>query len=99
MAERGRCLHRRPQSGVRACQGLADLRQQTSAKWRTAVAGERSVRVAICDRASSYRRGLGAAFGAAGYVVEEVDDVRVQPLVSGVNLALFTVRSSSDWQV
>lgn len=57
-----------------------------------------AVRLAVCDQASSYRRGLGSALVTAGYVVEEVDDVRGQPLVSGLEAALLTVRSASDWQ-
>lgn len=60
--------------------------------------GVSSVRVAICDEAISYRRGLGTILDAAGYIVEDIDEVRAQPLLSGVSAVLFTVRSASDWE-
>jgi DNA-binding NarL/FixJ family response regulator len=62
------------------------------------VARAAAVHLAVCDQASSYRRGLGSALTAAGYLVEEVDDVPGQPLVSGLEAVLLTVRSVSDWQ-
>jgi len=55
------------------------------------------IRVAVCDRASSYRRGLGAVFTAAGYLVEDVDNLRDEA-VADVHAVLFTIRSASDWQ-
>jgi DNA-binding NarL/FixJ family response regulator len=55
--------------------------------------------IAVCDRASSYRRGLGAALETAGYAVDDIDDIRVEAVVSGAEAVLFTVRSTSDWQV
>lgn len=57
--------------------------------------GDAGMRVAVCDSASSYRRGLGAVFAAAGYAVQEVDDVRAQD----VDAVVYTIRSASDWQV
>lgn len=63
------------------------------------MAGEANARIAVCDRASSYRRGVGAALAGAGYVIEEIEDLGTQRLLSGVEVVLFTVRSASDWQV
>ena len=63
------------------------------------MAGNSALHIAVCDRASSYRRGLGATLEAAGYVVLDVDDVRSRADVNGVDLLLFTVRSAGDWQV
>lgn len=59
---------------------------------------ERQIRIAICDPASSYRRGLGAALAGAGFVLEESDEGPGGVLMD-VDAALFTVRSASDWQV
>ena len=57
------------------------------------------IRIAICDPASSYRRGLGAAFTGAGYVVQDADQIRVQAVLTDVDVVLVTIRSASDWQV
>lgn len=56
-------------------------------------------RIAICDPASSYRRGLGAAFASAGYEVQDPDEIRVHAVLTDIDMVLFTIRSASDWQV
>lgn len=63
------------------------------------MAREPTIRIAVCDPASSYRRGLGAAFAGAGYVVMDADEVQVRAVLTDVDVVLFTVRSASDWQV
>lgn len=63
------------------------------------MAGEPEIRIAVCDRASSYRRGLGSVFAAAGYAIQDVDDVRVQAVLGDLHAVLLTIRSASDWQV
>jgi DNA-binding NarL/FixJ family response regulator len=63
------------------------------------VAQEPEVRIAVCDPASSYRRGLGAAFAGAGYLVRDADEVRLQAVLTDVDVVLFTNRTASDWQV
>lgn len=63
------------------------------------MAGEAEVHVTVSDPASAYRRGLGAALAAAGYVVHDVDDVRVDPVLTEADVVLLTVRSANDWQV
>lgn len=60
---------------------------------------ERRARIAICDRAPSYRRGLGAALTAGGYTIEESDDLRAEDPIPDVDAVLFTVRSADDWRV
>lgn len=60
--------------------------------------GDASIHIAVCDRAASYRRGLGAELETAGYVVADVEDPRVQPLVTGVDVVLLTVRTPEDWR-
>lgn len=57
------------------------------------------IRIVVCDTASSYRRGLGAAFAGSGYLVQDADEVRVQAVLTDVDVVLFTIRSASDWQV
>ena len=57
------------------------------------------VQVAVCDQAVSYRRGLGTVLAAAGFVMEDVADLRADPSVVGVAALLLTVRSSDDWAV
>jgi DNA-binding NarL/FixJ family response regulator len=57
------------------------------------------IRIAVFDPASSYRRGLGAAFATSGYLVQDADDVRVQAVLTDVDVVLFTIRSANDWQV
>ena len=58
-----------------------------------------AVQVAVCDRATSYRRGLGAVLTAAGYVTVDLDDVGTQPLASGVAALLLTIREARDWDL
>ena len=62
------------------------------------MAGGSAIRVAVCDGASPYRRGLGAALVAAGYSVDEVD-VGADPAASEVDAVLLTVRTAADWEV
>ena len=67
------------------------------------MAGEAHIQIAVCDPASSYRLGIGAAFADAGYTVEgyAVEDgeiVRAQHL-DRFAVLLFTVRSAHDWQL
>lgn len=61
--------------------------------------GEPQIRVAVSDPASAYRRGLASAFVAAGYVVRDVEEIRLHAVVEGVDAILLTIRSASDWQV
>ncbi len=63
------------------------------------LAGSSAVRIAIFDEASSYRRGLGSAFAAAGYVVVEQSHAGDQNASGEVDALLLTVRSAGDWQV
>jgi DNA-binding NarL/FixJ family response regulator len=89
---------RRALAGLR--RHLADLRLDDElGAAGAAMAGETDIRIAVCDPASAYRRGLGSAFAAAGYIVEDVDDVRVQAVLPAVDVALLTIRSANDWQV
>ena len=60
--------------------------------------GEPGIRVAVCDPASAYRRGLATPFVDAGYVVTDVDDVRTHPVLAEVDVVLLTIRSANDWQ-
>lgn len=60
---------------------------------------EARTRIAVCDRASSYRQGLGTALTEACYAVRDVDDLRSRPVVADIEVVLFTVRSATDWQV
>lgn len=60
---------------------------------------ERHIRISICDPASSYRRGLGTALADAGFALEDGDDdAGACSVLIDVDVALFTVRSASDWQ-
>ena len=61
--------------------------------------GEPQTRVAVSDPASAYRRGLASAFVAAGYLVRDVEEVRVQAVLDDVDAILLTVRSATDWQL
>jgi DNA-binding NarL/FixJ family response regulator len=63
------------------------------------MARETDIRIAVCDPARSYRRGLGAAFAGAGYVVRDADEVRVQSVLTDLDVLLMTIRSADDWQV
>jgi DNA-binding NarL/FixJ family response regulator len=56
------------------------------------------MRVGVWDPASSYRRGLGEALRAAGYVVEDPDDGALETFASALDAVLVTVRSATDWQ-
>ena len=61
--------------------------------------GEPQIPVAGSDPASAYRRGLASAFEAAGYVVRDVEEIRVQAVVDGGDAILVTIRSATDWQL
>ena len=63
------------------------------------MAGAEQVRIAVCDPASSYRLGLGSALAAVGFIIEDVGDLRAQPVLTEVDALLLTVRSAADWQV
>ena len=63
------------------------------------VDGGDRVRAAVCDRAASYRRGLGLVLEEAGYDLREVDDLREDSVVQDLHVVLLTIRSASDWQV
>jgi DNA-binding NarL/FixJ family response regulator len=80
-------------------QRLADLCLLSLKERLDGVSGEVTIRITVCDPASSYRRGLGSVLTDAGYRVEEADDLRAQSLFSDVDVVLLTVRSAGDWQV
>lgn len=61
--------------------------------------GRAELHVVVSDPASAYRRGLASTFVSGGYVVREVDDVRVHADLAGVDAVLVTIRSACDWQV
>jgi DNA-binding NarL/FixJ family response regulator len=58
-----------------------------------------NTRIAICDAAASYRRGLGAALGDEGFDVHDMDCLRPNTLIHDLAAVLLTIRSASDWQV
>lgn len=60
--------------------------------------GGSELRIAVCDRATSYRRGVSSALTGAGFVVEEVETGGLPDAAASLDAVLFTVNSASDWQ-
>jgi DNA-binding NarL/FixJ family response regulator len=56
------------------------------------------VRIAVCEPARSYRRGIAAALAEAGHLPVEVEDWSRQA-AADAEVVLVTVRSAADWQV
>lgn len=62
------------------------------------MARDPQIRIAVCDPARSYRRGLSAALADAGFLAQDADEVRVHAVLTDVDALLLTIRSANDWQ-